>query len=65
MTRVAILLHINKADGTILIEHCETVPRVQPTRANVNYDVIIQMAERILLDVQVVYNGPSLSILAD
>jgi hypothetical protein len=31
----------------------------------VNYSVIVQMAERILLDAQVVYNGPSLSILAD
>jgi hypothetical protein len=55
MTRVAILLHINKVDGMILIERW----------ANVNYGVTIQMAERILLDAQVVYNGPFLSIPAD
>jgi hypothetical protein len=65
MTRVAILLHINKVDGMILIERWEAVSRVRPVRVNVNYSVIVQMAERILLDAQVVYNGPSLSIPAD
>jgi hypothetical protein len=65
MTRVAILLHINKVHGTILIECWEVVPRVRPARANVNYGATVQMVESILLDAQVVYNGPSLFIPAD
>ena len=64
-TRVAILLHINKINGTILIERWEAVPRVRLGKATANYDPTVKRAQRILLDAHVVYNRDPLSIPAD
>lgn len=64
MTRVAILLHIDKDDETILIERWEVVPRGRSARANTNYGPTVAMAESILLDARSVYTGVPLTIPA-
>lgn len=61
-TRVAILLHIDMVGGTILVECWKVLPRERP---DLDYAATVQMAQRILLDAQVVYGGPSLFIPAE
>ena len=63
-TRVAVLLHVNKAARTILIERWHCVPRMRSARPGITYGPSISRTHALMLDAIVPYIGDSLVLPA-